>query len=206
MEQAIVGVLLLGGIVALVVKKLKKKKEAEDEDEAEDAAFDAIDTNRDGRISAKEEFAALDTNKDGKISAEEEQGRSKVAAVIEQRKFKDIDTNKDGKISAEEEFNALDTNKDGQISANEEKRRKAIRRTIQRQKSVLNVAKEELKKRTEVHLKFYQREIAEKVKILTTSLQVGPRAERQRPLLHRTPVNGRFALDRSAVIPAAACR
>ena len=71
MEQAIVGVLLLGGIVALVVKKLKKKKEAEDEDEAEDAAFDAIDTNRDGRISAKEEFAALDTNKDGKISRDE---------------------------------------------------------------------------------------------------------------------------------------
>jgi Ca2+-binding EF-hand superfamily protein len=102
--------------------------------------FDAVDTNKDGKLSTEElrdargprghrgphggheRMAKLDTNKDGRISAEEAKADPRFAA-----RFAEMDSNKDGfvdkvdfaqrmKQHRDAWFAKADSNKDGQLS------------------------------------------------------------------------------------------
>ncbi len=104
------------------------------------AQFDALDTNKDGKLSRDELprwhgkrhgrgpgghgdwMARLDTDKDGRISREEAQAEPRLAA-----RFDAMDVNKDGYLDKADRqlrsqqhrdawFTAADTNKDGQLS------------------------------------------------------------------------------------------
>ena len=111
-----------------------------------DAGFAAIDTNKDGSLSADElavaqkrdieqaqaavksraqaAFNQLDTNKDGKLSLQEFEASVQVnARETAQQLLQNMDANKDGKISAEEfkaprlnAFNKVDANHDGTVT------------------------------------------------------------------------------------------
>lgn len=103
--------------------------------------FEAMDTNKDGKISKKEfaatydqRFKELDTNKDGKLSEAEMDaaipamhGRGRGDTLISGR-FEASDTNKDGALTKEEakdmpmlsqNFDAIDANKDGKVTQEE---------------------------------------------------------------------------------------
>lgn len=75
----------------------------------------------------EQEFDAVDTNKDGKVTPEEQKAhkaRIDEARKIDQELGKLADTNKDGKISDEEReilLISMDTNKDGVITLQEQK-------------------------------------------------------------------------------------
>jgi hypothetical protein len=105
--------------------------------------IDAMDTNKDGKISKEEfmasckgtncsqRFDALDTNKDGYLTKEELQEKAASTKEKAKEQIDAMDTNKDGKISKEEfmasckgtncsqRFDALDTNKDGYLTKEE---------------------------------------------------------------------------------------
>jgi len=94
-----------------------KKKFVDDNIKKLEAQFDAIDTNKDGKITEAEDKAYVklmqeinnirkemsklaDTNKDGKITPEEQK------ALLEK-----MDTNKDGNVTLEEQKEYLKKNK-----------------------------------------------------------------------------------------------
>ncbi len=94
-----------------------KKKFIDDNIKKLEAQFDAIDTNKDGKITEAEDKAYVklmqeinnirkemsklaDTNKDGKITPEEQK------ALLEK-----MDTNKDGNVTLEEQKEYLKKNK-----------------------------------------------------------------------------------------------
>lgn len=75
----------------------------------------------------EQQFDAIDTNKDGKMTeAEEKAYIKKVEEIrqIRQNLFKLADTNKDGKVTKEEQqtlLEKMDTNKDGNVTLEEQK-------------------------------------------------------------------------------------
>ena len=94
-----------------------KKKFVDDNIKKLEAQFDAIDTNKDGKITESEDKAYVkkvqeinnirkelsklaDTNKDGKVTPEEQR------ALLEK-----MDTNKDGNVTLEEQKEYLKKNK-----------------------------------------------------------------------------------------------
>ena len=96
---------------------VNKKKFIDDNIKKLEAQFDAIDTNKDGKITEAEDKAYVklmqeinnirkemsklaDTNKDGKITPEEQK------ALLEK-----MDTNKDGNVTLEEQKEYLKKNK-----------------------------------------------------------------------------------------------
>lgn len=100
-----------------------------------DAEFTAMDTNKDGKVSAEEHAAAskkmfdmMDANRDGKVSAAEMTAahqrvtgkKVKKSDMSAAEKIKVIDADSDGILTAEEHtagsramFEKMDTNKDG---------------------------------------------------------------------------------------------
>lgn len=103
--------------------------------------FEAMDSNKDGKLSKKEfaamhdqRFKELDTNKDGKLSEDEMDaaipamhGRKQGDRFIGNR-FETSDANHDGALTKEEakdmpmltqNFDAIDTNKDGKVTQDE---------------------------------------------------------------------------------------
>ncbi len=106
------------------------------------AKIKAMDTNRDGMVSASEhavygksQFDAMDTNHDGQVTAAEMDSarmakmKLKTAVGLQPASvtmIKAMDSNNDGMVSAEEhardaekDFNGMDANHDGQLSADE---------------------------------------------------------------------------------------
>lgn len=103
-----------------------------------DAQFSKMDTNKDGRVSAKEHaagakqmFDAMDANKDGKVTAAEMDAaheritgtKATKGDMTSAEKIKAIDKDGDGILSAEEHavgsrsmFERMDTSKDGFLS------------------------------------------------------------------------------------------
>lgn len=75
----------------------------------------------------EQEFDAVDTNKDSKVTPEEQKAyKTKIdeARKIDQELGKLADTDKDGKVSKEEREKilvAMDTNKDGSVTLQEQK-------------------------------------------------------------------------------------
>ena len=75
----------------------------------------------------EEQFDAIDTNKDGKMTETEEKAYVKKIQEIRQVRqslLKLADTNKDGKVSKEEQdaiLPLMDTNKDGNVTLEEQK-------------------------------------------------------------------------------------
>ena len=108
---------------------------------AVDAEFKAMDTNKDGKVSAEEHAAAskkmfdvMDANKDGKVTAAEMTAahqritgkKAKKSDLSAVDKSKVIDTDGDGILSAEEHaagsramFAKMDTDKDGFLTKDE---------------------------------------------------------------------------------------
>ena len=106
-----------------------------------DAEFAAMDTNKDGKVSAEEHAAAskkmfdmMDANKDGKVTPAEMAAahqrvtgqKAKKSDMSSVDKIKVIDTNGDGVLSAEEHavgsrsmFEKMDRDKDGFLSKDE---------------------------------------------------------------------------------------
>ena len=106
-----------------------------------DAEFAAMDTNKDGRVSAEEHAAAakkmfdmMDANKDGKVTAAEMTAahqrvtgkQAKKSDLSAADKIKVIDTDGDGTLNAEEHtagsramFETMDTDKDGFLTKDE---------------------------------------------------------------------------------------
>ena len=106
-----------------------------------DAEFAAMDTNKDGKVSAEEHAAAskkmfdmMDANKDGKVTAAEMTAahqrvtgkKAKKSDMSATDKIKVIDTDGDGILTAEEHaagsramFEKMDTDKDGFLSKDE---------------------------------------------------------------------------------------
>jgi len=102
---------------------------------AVDAEFKAMDTNKDGKVSAEEHataskkmFDVMDANKDGKVTAAEMTAahrrvtgkKAKKSDMSAAENIKVIDTDGDGILTAEEHaagshamFEKMDTNKDG---------------------------------------------------------------------------------------------
>ena len=100
-----------------------------------DAEFTAMDTNKDGKVSAEEHartsrkmFVTMDANADGKVTAAEMNAayqrvtgkQAKKTDMSAADKIKVIDTDGDGILTAEEHaagsrtmFEKMDTNKDG---------------------------------------------------------------------------------------------
>ena len=109
--------------------------------EKPDAGFAAMDTNKDGKVSADEHaaaskkmFATMDANKDGKVTAAEMTAahqrvtgkKAKKSDMSATDKIKVIDTDGDGILTAEEHaagsramFEKMDTDKDGFLSKDE---------------------------------------------------------------------------------------
>ena len=103
--------------------------------------FEGMDTDRDGRISAKEHasatkkmFGMMDANRDGKVTAAEmDAAQEKITgkkatkqAMSAAQKIKVIDTDGDGSLTAAEHaagsktmFGKMDTNNDGYLSKEE---------------------------------------------------------------------------------------
>lgn len=108
---------------------------------AVDAEFKAMDTNKDGRVSAEEHAAAskkmfgtMDANKDGKVTAAEMTAaqqritgkKAKKSDLSAAEKIKVIDADGDGILTAEEHaagsrsmFEKMDTDKDGFLTKDE---------------------------------------------------------------------------------------
>ena len=108
---------------------------------AVDAEFKAMDTNKDGKVSAEEHAAAskkvfemMDANRDGKVTAAEVTAahqrvtgkKAKKSDMSAADKIKVIDTDGDGILSAEEDaagsrsmFEKMDTDRDGFLSKDE---------------------------------------------------------------------------------------
>ena len=106
-----------------------------------DAEFAAMDTNKDGKVSAEEHaaaskkmFATMDANKDGKVTAAEMTAahqrvtgkKAKKSDMSAADKIKIIDTNADGILTAEEHaagsramFGNMDADKDGFLGKDE---------------------------------------------------------------------------------------
>ena len=106
-----------------------------------DAGFAAMDTNKDGKVSAEEHAAAskkmfdtMDANKDGKVTAAEMTAahqritgkKAKKSDLSAAEKIKVVDTDGDGILSAEEHaagsrsmFEKMDTDKDGFLTKDE---------------------------------------------------------------------------------------
>ena len=106
-----------------------------------DAEFTAMDTNKDGTVSAEEHAAAskkmfdtMDANRDGKVTAAEMDAahqrvtgkKSKKTDMSSAEKIKVIDTDGDGILKAEEHaagsramFEKMDTDKDGFLTKDE---------------------------------------------------------------------------------------
>jgi len=106
------------------------------------ATIKAMDTNRDGMVSAAEhaayaktQFSAMDTNHDGQVTVAEmdaaRMAKLKIKTAValipaSATLIKPMDSNNDGMVSAEEhaaatekDFNTMDANHDGQLSADE---------------------------------------------------------------------------------------
>lgn len=98
--------------------------------------FDAIDANKDGKVTQDElaahraaEFAAADTNGDGALSAEELQAKmmAEIVARHSARMIENMDDDGNGSLSADEmgegpmagNFARIDTDNDGAISKDE---------------------------------------------------------------------------------------
>lgn len=108
---------------------------------AVDAEFKAMDTSKDGRVSAEEHAAAskkmfgtMDANKDGKVTAAEMTAaqqritgkKAKKSDLSAAEKIKVIDADGDGILTAEEHaagsrsmFEKMDTDKDGFLTKDE---------------------------------------------------------------------------------------
>ena len=106
-----------------------------------DAEFTAMDTNKDGKVSAEEHAAAakkmfgtMDANRDGKVTAAEMDAahqrvtgkKAKKTDMSSADKIKVIDTDGDGILTAEEHaagsramFEKMDTDKDGFLTKDE---------------------------------------------------------------------------------------
>ena len=106
-----------------------------------DVEFTAMDTNKDGKVSAAEHAAAskkmfvtMDANADGKVTAAEMDAahqrvtgkKPKKTDMSSAEKIKVIDTNGDGTLTAEEHaagsramFEKMDTDKDGFLTQDE---------------------------------------------------------------------------------------
>ena len=106
-----------------------------------DAEFTAMDTNKDGKVSAEEHAAAakkmfdtMDANRDGKVTAAELAAahhrvtgkKTKKTDMSATEKIKVIDTDGDGILTVEEHaagsrvmFEKMDTDKDGFLTKNE---------------------------------------------------------------------------------------
>jgi Ca2+-binding EF-hand superfamily protein len=102
------------------------------------SGFDAMDTDRDGRISEAEHaeaatrmFRAMDANRNGKVTAEEMQAAQREVTgkkasrhdLSAEEKIKAVDRNGDGTLTAREHavasetmFRRMDTDKDGHLS------------------------------------------------------------------------------------------
>ena len=131
---------LVSTVVAVSMSTLAQAQATEGHGAMPMINFDAIDANKDGKITAEEfssfrtaEFAKADTNSDGQISADELAVRhiAEVTARAPEMAAKMIermDANSDGQLSAEEMergpkapsmFERVDENGDGAISKEE---------------------------------------------------------------------------------------